>query len=78
MVRTGSNPSRPWDMAPAARYGLIFANTYNWVKSIAYLCGVSFWAVYLAKREATPVILGGRDDFALSEWNAALLKFLYR
>ncbi len=65
-------------IALTTRYGLIFANTYNWVKSIAYLCGVSIWAVYLLKREATPVILGGRDDFALSEWNAALLKFLYR
>ncbi len=65
-------------LAITSRYGLMFASTYNWVKSIACLCGVSTWAVYLVKSEASPVLLGCREDFALSEWNAVLLKFLYK
>jgi hypothetical protein len=65
-------------LALTTRHGFIFANTYSWVKSVAYLCGVLIWTVYFLRREA-PVpftVLG--DDLRLQEWNTALLKLLSR
>jgi hypothetical protein len=65
-------------LALNTRYGLMFADTYNWVKSVAYLCGVVIWTVHFMHREV-PVSLALRDDdHHLQEWNAALLKLLSR
>jgi hypothetical protein len=60
------------------RYGLMFANTYNWVKSVAYLCGVLIWTVYFLRREASVPFAVGDEDLRLQEWNTALLGLLSR
>jgi hypothetical protein len=65
-------------LALSTRYGLMFASTYNWVKSVAYLCGVLLWTVHFMHREI-PVWLTLRDDdHHLQEWNASLLELLRR
>jgi hypothetical protein len=65
-------------LALSARYGLIFASTYNWVKSVAYLCGVLVWTVYFLRREAVVPFAVWNDDHRLQEWNTALLRILGR
>ena len=65
-------------LALTTRYGLVFANTYNWVKSVAYLCGVLIWTVYFLRREAVVPFTVWGDDLRLQEWNTALLKLLSR
>ncbi|HEX9120774.1 MAG TPA: hypothetical protein VF840_09565 [Terriglobales bacterium] len=65
-------------LALAARYGLIFANTYNWVKSVAYLCGALIWTVYFLRREASVRFTVWDDNLRLQEWNTALLRLLGR
>jgi hypothetical protein len=65
-------------LAITLRYGQMFATTYNWVKSIAYLCCVIVWSVYLLRREARALIIVASDDLRLQEWNTALLKLLHR
>lgn len=65
-------------LALSTRYGLIFANTYTSVKSVAYLCGVLIWTVYFLRREVTVPFTVLGDDLRLQEWNTALLKLLGR
>lgn len=65
-------------LALSARYGLIFASAYNWVKSVAYLCGVLIWTVYFLRREAVVPFAVWNDDHRLQEWNTALLGVLGR
>jgi hypothetical protein len=65
-------------LAITFRYGQMFATTYNWVKSVAYLCGVLIWTVYLLRREARASIAVAAEDLRLQDWNAALLKLLNR
>jgi hypothetical protein len=65
-------------LALATRYGLILASTYNWVKSVAYLCGALIWTVYFLRREASVPFTVWDDNLRLQEWNAALLKLLGR
>jgi hypothetical protein len=62
----------------ATRYGLIFASTYNWVKSVAYLSGVLIWTVYFLRREAPVRFTVWDDTLQLQEWNTALLRLLSR
>ena len=62
----------------AARYGLMFANTYNWVKSVAYLCAALIWTVHLLRREASVPLAVSDDGLRLQEWNTALLGLLSR
>jgi hypothetical protein len=63
-------------LALANRYGLIFAHTYDWVKSVAYLCGAFIWTVYFLRREVPVPVTTVDDDLPLQEWNAALLRLL--
>jgi hypothetical protein len=65
-------------LAIASHYGLIFASTYNWVKSVAYLCGVLIWTVYFLRREAVVPFTVWDNDLRLQEWNTALLRLLSR
>jgi hypothetical protein len=65
-------------LAIANRYGLIFAGTYDWVKSVAYLCGTLIWTVYFLRREAPVPLTVWDDDLRLQEWNTALLRLLSR
>ena len=65
-------------LALSARYGLIFANTYSWVKSVTYLFGVLIWAVYFLRREAVVPFTVCEDDLRLQEWNTTLLRLLSR
>ena len=65
-------------LALAARYGLIFAGTYNWVKSVAYLCAALIWTVYFLRREVSVPFTVWDEDLRLQEWNAALLRLLSR
>ena len=65
-------------LALTTRYGTMFANTYNWVKSVAYLCGVLIWTVHFLRREATVRLTVWDDDLRLQEWNTALLNLLSR
>jgi hypothetical protein len=65
-------------VALTARYGLLLANTYNWVKSVAYLCGVLIWTVYFLRREVSVPFTVHGDDLRLQEWNTALIKLLSR
>lgn len=65
-------------LALTTRYGLIFANPYSWVKSVAYLCGVLIWTVYFLRREAFVPFTVGDDDLRLQERNTALLKLRSR
>jgi hypothetical protein len=65
-------------LALTTRHGLILANTYNWVKSVAYLCGVLIWTVYFLRREVPVPFTVYGDDLRLQEWNTALIKLLSR
>jgi hypothetical protein len=63
-------------LALSTRYGVIFASTYTWVKSIAYLCGILTWTVHSLRREVSVTLTLRDGDLRLQEWNAALLKLL--
>jgi hypothetical protein len=65
-------------LALTTRYGLMLANTYNWVKSVAYLFGVLIWTVYFLRREVPVPFTVYGDDLRLQEWNTALIKLLSR
>jgi hypothetical protein len=65
-------------LALNTRYGLMLTNTYNWVKSVAYLCGVLIWTVHFLRREASVPFAVWDDNLRLQEWNTALLSILGR
>jgi hypothetical protein len=65
-------------LALTTRYGNMFANAYDWVKSVAYLCGVLIWTVYFLRREVPVRFTVWDDDLRLQEWNTVLLKLLSR
>ncbi|MBZ5512165.1 MAG: hypothetical protein LAN70_13480 [Acidobacteriia bacterium] len=65
-------------LALSTRYGIIFANTYGWVKSVAYLCGVLIWTIHFLRREVSVPFTVYGDDLRLQEWNTALTKLLSR
>jgi hypothetical protein len=62
----------------ATRYGHMFASTYNWVKSVAYLSGTLIWTVHILRREAPVRLTAWDGDLRLQEWNTALLELLSR